>query len=70
MTLVYATGEPRRYEFATAASRRHVPEGATVFAVIETGRGVEFLADQTFEQMSDEEYYELQGLVNDARRDN
>ena len=69
MTLVYATGQPRSLEFAAAASRRLVPAGATVLAVVEEGRAVEFLDEETFERMSDEEYYALQGLINEARRD-
>lgn len=68
MTLVYATGEPRSLEFATAASR-NVPAGAKVLAVVEGGRAAEFLDEQTFERMSDEEYYALQRLINEARRD-
>jgi hypothetical protein len=69
MTLVYATGEPRSLEFATAGSRRFIPDGATIFAVVDAGRTVELLDEQTFARMSDEEYYELQGLINSARRD-
>ncbi|MFL6231198.1 MAG: hypothetical protein ACJ741_20680 [Pyrinomonadaceae bacterium] len=69
MTLVYATGQPRSLEFATAASRRLVPGGATVLAVVDDERAVAMLDEQTFERMTDTEYYELQGLINSAQRD-
>ena len=68
MTLVYATGQPRFLEFATASSRRQVPAGATVLAVVEAGRTEDLIDDPTFEQMTDVEYYELRELINDARR--
>jgi hypothetical protein len=70
MTLVYATGQPQSLEFATANSRHLIPREAKVLAVVEAERTVELLDEQTFERMSDEEYYELQGLINDARQDN
>ena len=68
MTLVYATGQPRFLEFATASSRRQLPEDATVLAIIDAGRTEDLLDDPTFEQMTDAEYYQLRGLINDARR--
>jgi hypothetical protein len=68
MTLVYATGQPRHLEFATAASRRQVPAGASVLAVVEAGRTEDLLNDTVFEQMTDVEYYELREMINNARR--
>lgn len=68
MTLVYATGQPRSLEFAAVGSRRLVPADGRVVAVVDDGCTVELLDEQTFERMSDEEYYAMQGLINDARR--
>jgi hypothetical protein len=68
MTLVYATGQPRQLEFATAGSRRQVPAGASVLAVVEAGRTEDLLDETIFEQMTDVEYYELREMINNARR--
>ena len=68
MTLIYATGQPRFLEFATASSRRHLPAGATVLAVSDGERITQLLDEATFDRMTDEEYYQLQGLINDARQ--
>jgi hypothetical protein len=68
MTLVYATGQPRFLEFATASSRRQIPVGATVLAVVDARRMEDLLDDPTFEQMTDAEYYELREMINDASR--
>lgn len=69
MTIVYATGGPRSFEFAVAHDRRKVPEGAAVMAVCDGPSTTKLLDDDTFERMSDEEYYELQGVIADAGRD-
>jgi hypothetical protein len=67
MTIVYATGRPRFFEFATTTDRNLLPEGASVLAVCEGGRATEFIDEVTFERMSDEEYYELRGVIGDAK---
>jgi hypothetical protein len=68
MKIVYATGQPRCFEFGTASNRRLVPEDATVFAVIDGERTESRLDEHIFNAMTDEEYYELQGLIYEARQ--
>lgn len=68
MTLVYAIGQPRCFEFATACCQPKLPEGAVVVAACEGEHTTSLLDEHTFNRMSDEEYYELQGLINDARQ--
>ena len=68
MILVYATGQPGYLEFATASSHGLLPSGATVLAVADGERTAEFLDEYTFERMTDEEYYELQGMLNNVRQ--
>ncbi|HVF57786.1 MAG TPA: hypothetical protein VM934_16660 [Pyrinomonadaceae bacterium] len=68
MRLIYATGQPRFLEFATATSERQVPSGATVMAVADGERATNLFGEQTFSQMSDEEYAELQEMIRDVRQ--
>ncbi len=68
MILVYATGEPGFLEFATASNHRQLPSGATILAVADGGRATELLDETTFTRMTDEEYYELQGMINYVRQ--
>ena len=68
MTLVYATGEPGYLEFATASNRGQLPSGATILAVADGASTTELLDEQTFRRMTDEEYYELQGMINHVRQ--
>lgn len=68
MILVYATGEPGFLEFATANNRRLLPSGAMILAVADGGRATELLDEETFTRMTDEEYYELQGMINQVRQ--
>jgi hypothetical protein len=68
MTLVYATGRPRFFEFATACCHPKLPADAVVLATCEGEHTTSLLDEQTFNRMSDEEYYELQGLINAARQ--
>jgi hypothetical protein len=68
MTLVYATGRPRNFEFATACCHPKLPADAVVLATCEGEHTTSLLDEQTFNRMSDEEYYELQGLINAARQ--
>jgi hypothetical protein len=66
--LVYATGQPGFLEFATASNQRLLPSGATVLAITDSERTTEFLDEYTFNRMTDEEYYELQGILNNVRQ--
>jgi hypothetical protein len=66
MTLVYATGQPGFLEFATASNHGLLPSGATVLAIADGARATELLDEHTFKQMSDEEYYELQGMLREV----
>jgi hypothetical protein len=67
MKLVYATGEPGFFEFATASNQRSLPSGAKVLAIADGERTTKFLGENTFSRMTDEEYYELQGMINNVR---
>lgn len=68
MTLIYATGQPRFFEFATTCCHPKLPAEALVLAACEGEHTTSLIDEHTFNRMSDEEYYELQGLINDARR--
>ena len=68
MTLVYATGEPGYLEFAIASNRSLLPLGATILAITDGERTTELLDEHTFNRMTDEEYYELQGIINHVRQ--
>lgn len=67
MCVIYATGEPRHFEFAKAEDGKQAPDDATVFAVCDGKRIDERLDADVFEAMSDGEYYELKSLVGDVR---
>jgi hypothetical protein len=67
MTIIYATGQPRFFEFGTANNHEQLPPGAIVLAVAERDRIAEHLDEDVFARMTDEEYYELQGMINDTR---
>lgn len=67
MTIIYATGAPRFYEFAAARDRNSLPEGASIMAVCDGGSVTEFVDEAAFARMSDEEYFELQGIINEAK---
>ena len=68
MTLVYAIGEPGFLEFATASNRGLLPIGARVLAIADGERTTELLDEHTFNRMTDEEYYALQGMINHVRQ--
>lgn len=68
MTIIYATGQPRFFEFGTAKDHDQLPSGAIVLAVAERDNIAEHLDEDIFARMSDEEYYELQGIINDTRQ--
>lgn len=68
MTIIYATGQPRHFEFSTANNQEQLPSGAIVLAVADGNRLDEHLDERIFAQMSDEEYYQLQGIINETQR--
>jgi hypothetical protein len=68
MILVYATGEPGFLEFATTRNRGSLPTGAKVLAIADDERTTELLGENTFSRMTDEEYYELRGLINQMQQ--
>lgn len=68
MTLVYATGEPGFFEFATASNPSLLPLGATILAITDGERTTELLDEHTFNRMTDAEYYALQGMINHLRQ--
>jgi hypothetical protein len=47
MTIVYAIGEPRYFDFATASSRQMVPPRAIILAVCDGSKTQELLDDYT-----------------------
>lgn len=69
MRFVYATGRPRSFEFAVATGPLRLPQGARVLAVCDGAATDTRLDEQTFGQMSDEEYYTLQALISSTQRD-
>lgn len=68
MTIIYATGQPRHLEFGTASNQAQLPSGAVVLAVADGSSLAEHLDEHIFAQMTDEEYYELQGIINETRQ--
>lgn len=68
MQFVYATGQPRNMEFAVTSRQDRVPSGATVYATLCGSKAVENLDEQTFNAMSDEEFYTFRSLVQNARQ--
>jgi hypothetical protein len=68
MCIVYATGGPRRFDFGKAEHGGRPPAGATVFAACDGERVSQWLDDYTFDAMSDVEFYEMRGLVEEVER--
>lgn len=68
MQFVYATGQPRNMEFAITSRQDRVPSGATIYATLCGSKAVENLDEQTFNAMSDEEFYTYRSLVQNARQ--
>jgi hypothetical protein len=68
MQFVYATGQPRNMEFAITSRQERVPSGATIYATLCGSKAVENLDEQTFNAMSDEEFYAYRSLLQDARQ--
>ena len=68
MRLIYATGTPRQLEFAVAPAHSALPAGARVLAVCDGEHFEGRLDGNTFDHMTDQEYYTLQSLISEARR--
>ena len=66
--IVYATGEPGYFEFATASKQGTLPTGARVLAVADGERTTELIGENTFQRMTDAEYYELQRMICQVRQ--
>jgi hypothetical protein len=67
MKIVYATGQPRHFEFAIVSNRIHIPKEATIPAVIDGERTDNQLDEHVFNAIDDQEYYELQKLIHEAQ---
>src|SRR4051812_35947503 len=68
MQIVYATGQPRHFEFAFASKRKALPPSATVFAVCLGENLIECLDEELFGAMSDEEYGIVREMIAEASR--
>jgi hypothetical protein len=68
MTIIYATGQPCFFEFGTASNHEQLPPGAIILAVAERDGIAEHLDEDVFAKMTDEEYYELRGMICDSRQ--
>jgi hypothetical protein len=66
--IVYATSTPRFLEFYLTDKREAVPAGATVFAICTNDRTIENQDEDLFNAITDEEYYELKAMINEAER--
>lgn len=68
MQIVYATSTPRFLEFNLTNKREAVPAGATVFAICTNDRTIENQDEELFCAITDEEYYQLRAIINEAER--
>jgi hypothetical protein len=68
MQIVYATGQPRYFEFAFASKRKSLPSDATIFAVCLGENLIECLDEELFGAMSDEEYGIVREMIAEATR--
>ncbi|HJU55347.1 MAG TPA: hypothetical protein VJ715_12270 [Pyrinomonadaceae bacterium] len=68
MRIVYATCSPRHLEFYLTDKREAVPQSATVFAICTEDRTLENQDEDLFSAITDEEYYALRQMVNEAER--
>ncbi len=66
--VIYATCSPRQLDFYLTDSREAVPAGATVFAICTEDRTIENQDEDLFASITDEEYYALKQMVNEAER--
>jgi hypothetical protein len=68
LQIVYATSTPRFLEFYLTDKREAVPAGATVFAICTNDRTIENQDEDLFNAITDEEYYQLKAMINEAER--
>jgi hypothetical protein len=68
LQIVYATSAPRFLEFNLTNKREAVPAGATVFAICTSDRTIENQDEELFNAITDEEYYQLRAMINEAER--
>lgn len=68
MKIVYAMCNPRQLDFYLTDRREAVPQGATVFAICTNDRTIENQDEDLFAAITDEEYFTLRRMVNEAER--
>jgi hypothetical protein len=68
MKIVYAMCSPRQLDFYLTDKREAVPSGATVFAICTPERTIENQDEDLFAAISDEEYFTLRAMVNEAEQ--
>ena len=68
MRFVYGTGESHNLDFAIADRRDGVPSGAKVYATCSDEQTAHQLGEQSFNQLTDEEYFALQEFINQAEQ--
>ncbi|HEX8492306.1 MAG TPA: hypothetical protein VF658_05655 [Pyrinomonadaceae bacterium] len=68
MKIVYAMCSPRQLDFYLTDKREAVPTGATVFAICTSERTIENQDEDLFAAITDEEYFTLRAMVNEAQR--
>ncbi len=68
MKIVYAMCSPRQLDFYLTDKREAVPPGATVFAICTNDRTIENQDEDLFAAITDEEYFTLRAMVNEAER--
>jgi hypothetical protein len=68
MRFIYGMGSAREREFEVALRRESVPEGAEVYAVCDGALTIHRLDEQTFVQLTDQEYFMLQELITESER--
>lgn len=66
MKIVYAMCSPRQFDFYLTDKREAVPSGATVFAICTGERTIENQDEDLFAAITDEEYFTLRAMVNEA----
>lgn len=68
MKIVYAMCSPRQLDFYLTDKREAVPTGATVFAICTGERTIENQDEDLFAAITDEEYFTLRAMVNEAEK--
>ena len=68
MKIVYAMCSPRQLDFYLTDRREAVPTGATVFAICTGERTIENQDEDLFAAITDEEYFTLRAMVNEAEK--